>query len=562
MKPKSPKSPSRPSGFKPRLPRALLVFETTGFALRGAVARRTIGGSLVLGAPARSAAPEFATAIGEVLAALRETTKKRLPKTAILVTPSVAGERLLLPVDPAKPRPRAQMHELVRWEIEEVFVRRNEIWSPGAILEGRGHIDPALRQKLEQAAAASGGREHGALLDAYRRHVTPAQFEECLAIQESLAGLDEELSIGWSAQPGADEDGRFAWYCAGLGSGLRDRWAEAFRKNGVFCAWLYPQLGAPLPLASPAADDRLLVDVRQEQFGLFLWKAARLSSLSIQPFPRAADAPETIASAVSNIASDTRSISVSAPDELAAPLADALARTTGTAEIPTLDASASMEGVARHALGLCPAGMMVRVEAQPPRPPVWKTPGFWPWAVIVLLALGIIAIETTLRVRASRNEWRLELLDIDYERQMQVKNEALKTQSEIKHLETVLAGKERELTAKKRRMAVLDDVILYRQKLVPALLRALGEAIPADVVLELLEENNDRSGFYLEGWALTDTEGQRFGNQLNEALVPLGYKVADIRQSRGARRAGVEGFIFKMRLAKTEKNETGKGGRP
>ncbi|OAM90563.1 hypothetical protein AW736_07160 [Termitidicoccus mucosus] len=565
----------RLDGFKLRVPGSLLVFETTGFCLYGIVARRGVGGSLACSAPAMSAAPDFAAAVGEVLEQLRAQTKRRLPGKAALITPSAAGELLLLPVDPKSPKPRAQMRELVRWEFEEVFVRQNDIWPLGALLQGRSHVTPEQRRELETAAASA--RDRGTLLNAYRELVSREQLEECLAMQEPLTAMDDELAIGWSPQPGADEEGRFAWYCAGIGDGLRTQWVQAFKKHGVFCGWIYPQLGAGFPLVVAGRDGRLLVDIRQEQFGLFQGAGGRLDSISIRSCPHGMAEPDAVAAdAAKCIHPGTRVVYVSAPPEGLDPVIGALKQALGEAEIrplplPPPDASgvgaapgcpptvsASLEGVARHALRLCGPGLLARIEAQPPRPPLWKSRGFWPWAIIALVLVAMAGTELFLRVQAGRKEWALELMDIEYERQLQIKNEAVKTQTEIKHLEKVFAEKEHELMEKKRRMEVLNNVILRRQKLVPGLLEAISEAIPGEVMMDLLVENNDGSGFSLEGWALRDTEGQRFGNLLNEKLAPWNYKVGDIRLSRGKGRSGIEGFILKVRLVKTDAPGGGK----
>lgn len=546
---------ARPGGrFRPGLPRALLVFETTGFALHAVVARRGFDGSLRLGAPVVSAAVDAASAVGEVLAQLRAAAGRRLPKAAVLITPAAVGERLLLPVDPRKPRPRAQMGELVRWELEEVFVRQSELWSLGALLQGRGYLGADERRELEESA----GRDRGALVEALRRRVSRGRMEECLTMQEALAGLDDELALGWCGQPGAEEDGRFAWYGAGIGAGLRARWVQAFRAHGIFCDWIYPQLGAALPLAGADRGDRVLVEVRQEQFGVFAWRGGRLDVLAIQSCQHGVATPEALAAAVRAAAPEARVVRVAGPAGCADPLRAALGGVEvcavggGLADSCPPEVAASLEGVARHALKLCPAELLVRIEAQAPRPPLWKSREFWPWAAIGLVVLGVVATEVTLQVRARRKEWQLELLDIEYERQMQIKGEAQRMQAEVRKFETALAEKERELAAKRQRRAVLDDVILYRQRFVPEFLRVLGEASAGEVLLDVVEEDPDRTGFQLEGWALTGTEAQRFGNQLNEGLAPLGYKLADIRLSRGRERGAGDGFVVKIRLAKLE----------
>jgi hypothetical protein len=555
-------------GVKLRVPRSLLVFETTGFCLYCTVAKCGLGGALVCDAPVMSDAPDFATAIGEVLEQLRER-HKRLPKAAVLVTPSAMAELLQLPVDPKKTRPRAQMKELVRWEFEEIFVQQNDIWSLGALLQGRGYVTAEQRHELESAATS--GRDHGSLVNAYRDLVTREQLEECLTMQEPLMAMDDDLVVGWSPTSGDSDEGRFAWYCAGTSDGLRAQWVQAFKKHNVFCEWIYPQLGSTLALLEPQKGGELLIEVRQEQFGLFQVTDGQFEALSIQACPYGTVDPQLVATAAARrMNAETRVVTVSAPDTCLESVLCAVKETMGEVEVRSVLANsieldglggstiaASLESVARHALRLCAPSRLVKIEAQTPAPPVWKSREFWPWAIIVILFISFISVEFWMRAEADRNEWKLDELDIEYDRRMEIKNEAAQTQSEIRRLEEVLRSMEVEIQQKQERMTLLDDVILHRQELVPGLLQAIGEAIPNDVVMDLLEENADRTGFYLEGWTARETEGQRFGNLLNEKLAPWNYKVGDIRLTRGRGRLGAEGFLLKIRLVQTKDSEGG-----
>jgi hypothetical protein len=473
------------------------------------------------------------------------------------------------------------MSELVRWEFEEVLVRQNDIWSLGALLQGRGYVNPQQRRELETVTTS--GQDRGSVVDAYRNIVTTEQLDECLAMQETLTATDDELVMGWNPQSNISEEGRFAWYCAGTGDGIRAHWAQAFKKHGVFCSWIYPQLGAGFPLmdfgkatsrgfknkiaARVTREGRLLVDIRQEQFGLFQGMNGRLDSMSIQPCPYGTAEPKSVADAAAKfIHPNTRVVYVSAPLDHLEPISGALQQVLGGTEImsiPVIEPDAkgqfcprpvltSLQGVARHALKLCGPDMLVRIKAQPPKPPIWKSREFWPWAIIVLLIVILSGIETFLRVQTEKNDWNRELEDIKLSDMALLRNEARETRTEIMRLEKVLAEKERELNEKSRRKDVLNDVIRYRQELVPGLLQAISEAVPGEVQLDLLEESDDRSGFYLEGWAFRDTAGQIFADQLNDKLAPWNYKVADWQLSRSKRRFGIEGFILKGRLIKTD----------
>jgi hypothetical protein len=557
---------NKPSWIKLSRPGSLLVFESTGFALYGALAGCGITSSFTISKPAMSTAVDFTAAVGEVLEQLRrQTNKKRLPKTAVLVTPSAAGELLSLPVNPKKPRPKAQMSEMVRWELEEMFALQGDIWSLGALLMGRGYIDGVRRRAVETAGTAGKGPRTGG--GAYAETVTREQFDECLTLQEQLTGSDDELVTGWSCQGGGEEEGRYTWYCAGIGDGIRNQWSRAFKKHGLFLTWIYPQLGAALPLVDPEREGGwLLVDIRQEQFGLFQGNKGRLNSLSIKPCRFGTVAPESVTEAVRELLHpDTRTVYLSAPADLGAEIFADLEQELGERDVkvsligeaasaescppPVL---ASLRGAALHALQLSKPGVLVRIEAQEPKTPGWKRREPWPWVGMVLLAAFLAGYETYMRVQTSKNKWQLELMDIEYERKMKIKAEAQSTANEVKRLEKELADKERKLKELERQRDILNNVVRYRQELVPGILTAIGGAVNDEVVVDMIEERADRSGFTMEGWALRDTEGQLFVSRLNDALAPWKYKVDDLKLTRGKGRLDIDGFILKVALGKVE----------
>lgn len=552
----------RIGGIRLTKPARVLVFESTGFSLYGVVAGRGLSSSFEASPPAMSMAPEPEEAIGEVLQQLRARTKKRLPKTAVLVTPSAAGNLLSLPVDPQSPRPKVQMKEMVRWEIEELFVRHSDLWSLGALLVGRGYLSPERRMELESAA---GVFRPGA--DLYGGEAGKQQIDECLSIQERLLYTDDDLVAGWAPQVQKDESGPFTWYGAGIGAGIRDLWVRAFKKHRLFCSFIYPQIGAALPLIDTAREDGwLFIDVRQEQFGLFQGGGGRIESISVQPCLFGVLEPDVAVEAVKRrMHPGIRDVYYSAPPALAASLSASLGPVCaemgirlspvvqeddadGTCPLPVL---ASLRGAARHALNP-KASEIPRIEARDPKPPVWKNRELWPWAALLLLVFGLAGYDTYMRVRTGENEWQLDRLDIEYGRKLKIINEARSVNIEAARLAAELAAKEKELKEAERLRDLLNDVIRYRQKLVPGILEAISRAATDEVVLDMIEEKSDRSGFYLEGWALRDTEGQRFGKRLNETLARWHYKMEDLQLERGAGRVGLNGFTFKARLVKTE----------
>ncbi|HAI13027.1 MAG TPA: hypothetical protein DCM28_15075 [Phycisphaerales bacterium] len=536
----------------------------------GMVAQSGPKGSLICSAPVMSSAVDFATAVGDVLQELRSQTKKSLPKSAVLVASWAVSELLVLPVDPSTPRPRSQMNELVRWEFEEVYAQQSDLWSLGALMQGKGYVSPQQRRELE--TGESSGHRRVSVADAYRKTVSTDQFEECLSLQERLMATEDELALGWAAQSPTHENGRFAWLCAGAGSQTRSQWVKALKKHRVTCSWIYPQMGASLPLID-GLSDALMVDIRQEQFGLFQMINGQLDSVSTGPCLYGQAEPDTVALAVAKFMNpDIRVVHVSAPMEQFEQISEAISKMLKTVQVKSVVLSspeasqkqcprpvlASLEGVARHALKLSQTNAVVRIEGQPPRPALWKNPSVWPWAIIALLIISLTSVEVYTRIEARATEVALEDLDIEFDYRLRIQNEAREMRAQIQRLEKVQVDKQLELDRLLRRIDILNNVVIYRQKLIPGLLEAIGDAGTQGVVLDMLEENKDRSGFYLEGWAMKDTLAQQFAKRLNQNLVPWKYAVGGFELSRGKGRYGIDGFNLKVRLTpKTDVEQPG-----
>lgn len=537
-------------------PSRVLVFESTGFDLHGAVASSTAASSLTLGPSALSSQVDLAAAVGEVLAQLKDQGKKTLPKTAVLITPCAAGALHTLPVNPKKPRPDSQMAELVRWELEELLVQQSELWTLGALLMGRGTISAEQRRQIETKAAAEGGRTGAA---AYASLVDSAQIDECLALQELWAGGDDtEMATGWVCLPGGDEEDGFLWSVAGTGAGICESWARAFAKHGIHLDWLYPRLGACLPLINGNKEGWLLVDVLQEQMALFRGMDRQPDYLNLRPCVTGrVDVADLVEAVRDLVRPETRTIYCSAlPDQeeaLFQALGEAFSRTSIKIERPETTGSEadgfcflSMAGTARHALGLAKGVPLVRIRAQKPPPPLWRRKELWPWAAIALVATGIVSYESYARVQIAKNNAELTRLDIEYEKQLQLKAQAEALAREARQLEEELTVKRRELNEKKRMAEILDKVIRYRQDLVPGTLEAIREAMSDGVIIDIFEENATRTGFRLEGWAVTDTEGQTFASELNEKLEPWGYRIRESKITRGTNWLKMDGYQLKI----------------
>lgn len=550
-------------------PNHLLVFETDGFTLYGGLAHTGIT-ALEFRALGQSQALDFATAVGEVLEQLRGNSNKRLPTKAVLITPTAASALLELPVNPEKPRPDAQMSELVRWELEPLFAQQNEIWVMGALLMGRGYIDAAQRRQIavQQLADREGHSPGSAATVRFGEvaqdlgYVSGKQIEECLALQEKLVLFDDEVACGWVSQVVSDEEPpeQFPWLAAGVGEGMRKQWAAAFRRQGVFLRWIYPQPGAAFGALAPDSDrEQILVDIRQEQFAVLRGRPGGLASLRIERCPDGLIGADDVAGICQEqMRPDIERVHLAVADGLFEQFSPALAQRLEREIVPPPlpgnlpDAKlpqqvlASMAGVATHYFGHCDAKAAPRVVAQPPKLAIWKRRELWPYAAGLAVLIGIAGHEAFMRIETWQNQKELAALEQEFEQKLASKKRTQGNAAEIARLTKQIDDKTASLQKKRVQLHTLKELVLERQALVPGLLRALAESMGDEVLLDVVEEGAQQSGFHLVGWALTDTAGQLFLSRLNKALDPWGYKVLETQVRSGEGRLGVRGSTLEV----------------
>ena len=563
----------RLNNIKVGAPGSLLVFETDGFLLYGVLAHAGVT-ALEFEAVGQSRATEFSTAVGEVLEQLRSQVRKRLPKKAALITPSAVVALLDLPVNPEKPRPKAQMSELVRWELEPIFAQQNEIWSIGALLMGRGYIDAAQRREIVTELELRGGSGAGrstvrfgeAALDL--GFATREQIDECLALQEGLVLFDDEVVSGWSPQAVTQEEEReqFSWLAVGVGDAMRKQWVAAFRRHGVFLRWIYPQLGTAFAAVEPVSDERdqMLVDIRQEQFVVARGWPGGLTSLRVASCRDGQANPDECAGLChEQMRPDINKVHLAVADKLYEMISSGVERRVereitavplpgkmpaATEQTPK-QILASLAGAAAHALGHGDANTLPRVEAQPPKPPLYKRKELWPYAAAGVVLLAVSGFDLSLRYETWQNRQELARLDDEYKDKLRLKKLTESTASEAKNLQQQEVDKQALLEKTRHETRILGEVIMRRQSLVPGLLRAVGDAASDEVLLDSIEEGARQSGFHLVGWSLTDTGGQLFLNRLNKTLIPWNYRVSDAQIRSGEGRLGIQGYTLDIWLS-------------
>ncbi len=541
---------------------SILACETDGFKLRGAVVTSSVTG-MNIGLIVESRALDFRQAVDDLIAQLEEKGEK-VPKKSILVTPSAVQALLELPVNPATPRPDQQMQELVRWELEPLFGQQNDIWSLGALLMGRGYINAQQRAaavKEYHNRTEQGGKRinipFGEVLLSMSQ-VTREQVDECLALQEKLILVNDDLICGWAPQITqedliGDEGELFRWHGVGAGRAMCTAWVKAFRANGISLDWIYPQLGcafASLNESQTGRGEQMLLEIRQEQIAVFRGNGGELADVrTIQVTDGHPNADEIFGLIQDQLHPDVHTLYVFAPRLRTNKLAEYLSHRSGRKVMGIDKASpsskgslASLMGAAAHHLGRIPANTLARLKAQPPKPALWKRRELYPYAAAIAILLAVVGFDLSMHIERWKNEVRLVELDAQFEEKMALKKKVESQASEAMRLEKEIAKRSRTLTEVNKKNQIIENILIQRQKSVPGILRTLAKTSGDEIILDGLSESDKSPGIRVTGWALTDTGAELFLNRLNQALEKWEMLVTDSQVVADRGRTGLDGY--------------------
>ncbi|QPJ62479.1 MAG: hypothetical protein G3M70_11600 [Candidatus Nitronauta litoralis] len=549
-------------------PGAVFACETDGFKLRGAIIKSGVSG-LEIGDVVESRAVDFRVAVGELVEQLEEKGKKP-PKKAILSTPSVVGTLLELPVNPSNPRTEDQMQELIRWELEPLFGQQNDIWSVGALLMGRGYLSTEQREQVakEQSLGQDQSGKRKSLpfgeVALQLELVTREQIDESLAIQEQLILVNDDLTCGWAPQVSEEEahsgqEEIFPWYAVGIGKAMSTAWEKAFRINGLVLEWIYPQLGNVFAVTDQGAGkkgEQLLLEVRQEQMAVFRGHVGQMAAVRVSPVENGSPDPlDVFVMCQEQLRPDLRTLHLFSPLSNSKELAEQLAGHTGRkVEVVQVDGKTdssglgSLAGAASHYLGRVPVNTLARLNAQPPKQPVWKRKELYPYATAVLILFAVVAFDATIRFETWQNVKKEEELTAKFKEKLGIKKKVESDASKTQVLEEKIEEGRRAIEKLIEKNRLFEKILLERQESVPGILRGLASAISDEIILDGIFESKNSSGIRVTGWALTDTGAEIFLNQLGRKLDEWGMSVsgAEVSSSRG--RLGLDGYGFSLWL--------------
>jgi Tfp pilus assembly protein PilN len=513
-------------------PRRLFVVETDGFGLRAAVltsARGEVSFERVVAT--REAEPD--AALAEVVSALR-AEGAALPGEALLLTATALPALLDLPVPPGRPRPHLQMQEMVRWEMEPLFVQRVGVWQLGAILIRRGFLRP---DQVEAALREIGNDLETPRLGDWavaRGWITQAQQESCLAIQKRLQTTDDEIVCGWSGPASAAEgparaEQKFPWLVCGMGRSDRLEWVNRFGMQGLLLQGIYPLVGcAVAALNGDLSGVGMVIETHGGMMGCMRLEKGWPTSLQVLYTHTPSFTTAHPVSEEEGAIYWTEEAGAPAPRQQQRPIAVAVSPDALPEGISATRLSGLL-GAARHHWGLEGGARTACVPAFDPGPPPWQRPRVW-WIGAGLVTLLVIAgMEGALAFQRNRLQARHTELRGTLAEREKSDQALLSLQKEIASLQTTLTERKAALKSLSERLRDLSMRGTGRAERVASLLDRITMALPDTVTLTRV--NDGPEGIQIAARASSEGDLSQFSLTLSEALSPLEIKIQQIEHS-------------------------------
>jgi hypothetical protein len=564
--------------------KSLLVCETDGFIMRGAVFTRA-GKEIVVLHKAQSQQANMADAVADLVKQLKEAGWEG--KEAVLLSPTVLSTLVELPINPKKPRPLPQMQELVKWEVEPLLMQHTTQWSVGHLLVGRGYMTAEQAEAvldLQQAKPNSAGglvssdkyalRRFGELAEELG-YIRSSQLKACLAGQEWLKSDDEEIECGWLPQGEVpDVPGTYNWLVSCTNKSLLRRWIKTFNTQGIDLQAMYPLAGCSTSLLTQNISDAVLLESHADsalaqhiidekitaQF-LLVNPAKQPVELCIESF-HTLNSPSTDTSYLADWQINNQ--------ELVSELKNTLDITPTLLDQPPVSEGVSpgMAGASLHALMPSDSKRCTNVRLGGPLPLLWERVEVRAIALCLALFLIIAGTEVSLLVRDHQIQTKKAEID---SRWKVISAASSKINSKIKQVEArkaLIKEQEKEQLRAQARLKFFSEEIPDRVALVQAVLGVLPTAVTDEIIITQIDELGKRvsvmpalpmkakdtrvevENFNIAAWALTESGAQTFIQNMKEALEPWGLEVRDSKVFSRLGPMKIEGFAVSMRLVK------------
>ena len=496
-------------------------------------------------ATATSRQADFAAALAEVVGELRQRGNK-IPKRVAIAASHCRPLVVALPVTPDKPRPAAQMRELLRGEAEAALAEFGSLWTIGALLQARSYLSANDRQRvvLEESARRQQRRtplrygETALELGLIER----AQLNEGLELQEALQHGDADWLAAWK---GWSDDGQKCWLAIALSGHLHRQWSSALAQRRL-------RLEAVLPLAwlvsetlSPDDAQLISIELHAEDVQAVARRHGRVVAARSDARLERPLQSDWLLRLIEDWSLDARSrieiVCRDPADQEAAQRAAAELELASGHPAHVVDASQVREALwpalAREARIALPGQRLPRLATRELRGAPWKNPDLRRVAVVAVIVALLATSEGVqqYRLRALRQEIAERARKESEERklvqmEMKINSEARQVG---KDLETLRAELEPLINTRSR----LEAIVVMRQHL-PDLMQMLAQAVGDDAVLEKVgnsKSGSDAASIRVEAWSSSYTGAQAFVNRVAEQTPTLNYGVAqaEINEERG-----------------------------
>lgn len=509
-------------------------------------------------ASASSTQPRFADALNEVLETLGRLTPVR-PQQVALAARHLLPALVNLPVAPDKPRPPAQMRELVQAEMEPGVAEFGSLWSLGALLETRGHLTAEERERImiEESMRREGKHtplrygETALELDLIDR----ATLDACLEIQEGLQHLDTTLISGWR---GRIEDKQPLWLACATGNTHYESWQEALSEHKL-------KLSATLPLTWLVSESdgqpdtggrrdnasQIALELHREEVVAVRRQHGKIVSARSESRMERPLGPDWLARLVADWVSEGRCslelVCLHPDDEAAAAgISDDLALCTG--QTVSLRSAAESRYALWHHLYLqasAAESSLPRIVARELRGSLWANHDIRRLAVLGAIVLVLGGVEAWQRYAIYKLDSKMEASKKAEQEKAKSAQQQLQFNNEMLEL-----GKDLDATRKKLEPLINErermNILLAMRHNLPELLAMMAQAVGSDAVLESVRNskgNGNATSIQVVAWSPSYTGAQAFADRVGEMSRSLGYGVVqtEIIQRQGRdRKAGHE----------------------
>lgn len=533
-------------------------------------------GATLLGSAA-SRQGRFAAALDEVMAQLAAATPVR-PRRVALAARHVLPAVIDLPVQPDKPRRPEQMRELIQADLEPVLAEFGSLWSMGALLQARGYLSPADRERITMEEAVrrqsrSNQLRYGEIaieLELIERDA----LDECLDQQVALQNLEASVMAGWR---GRIEDKHPLWLVCGIGQTTYDEWREALSRRGLQLgatlplSWLVsdPEPAAPTPSEARREQSAPCIDleIHAEEVVAVLRRRGHVVATRSEGRIERAPAADWVNRIIADWTAESRAqIAIhfmdAADDEFGEALADALNLTTGH-PCTVRQAAASRQALWRNLLreANAPLSQLPRMVAGELRGSVWKDPDVRRLLALGGVLLGLAATEGVQQYRLHGLEAKMAAHQM--KEKQHSSNAQLEAQVNQKLLELGkgLDATRRQLEPLLNDRSRLNRIVSMRVDL-PDLLYLLAQAVGSDAVMEEVHNDNtnsEGSAIQVIAWSPSYTGAQDFVNRMAVLAREKGYGLSQMeikeRKGRNNRRGHEVKFWLLLEDGDLEGNE-------